>query len=307
MKGIVIIGPTAVGKSSLGIRLAEELGGEIISIDSRQIYRGLDIGTAKATSEERARVKHHCIDLLDIKEKGNAGWFAGQARTAMDKIIGAGKVPVLVGGSGLYLRSVTRGLFDIDLDPSERAAFEEGIEGAATAELYSRLRSSDPESGKRIHENDRYRIVRALEVLELTGTSLSDHFRMQRKSGSSWLPGLVRIGLDMDRELLRVRIAERTAAMYAAGWPEEVSGILAGGADPSCPGLQTLGYPETVRFVRGEVDIGSATGKIAVLTGQYAKRQMTWFRKEPEVIWLDAGQKDLFGYVLNMLDRGPGT
>jgi tRNA dimethylallyltransferase len=307
MKGIVIVGPTAVGKSSLGMRLAEKIGGEIVSIDSRQIYRGLDIGTAKPTSEEQARVKHHCIDILDITEKSNAGWFTDRAHEAMEKIRGAGKIPLLVGGSGLYLRSVTRGLFDVELDPSEREGFEKGIEGIATEELYSRLRSSDQGSVSRIHENDRYRIVRALEVLELTGISLSDHFRRQREDGSAGMAGLVWIGLDMDREQLRARIARRTEEMYKAGWPEEVSSILSRGADPSCPGLQALGYPETVRFVRGDVDVRSATGRIALLTGQYAKRQMTWFRKEPEVKWLDAEQEDLLGTALNVLDRGHGT
>jgi len=307
MKGIVIIGPTAVGKSALGMMLAEKIGGEIVSIDSRQIYRGLDIGTAKPGAEEQARVRHHCIDILDISEKSNAGWFAGRAHTAMEEIRRAGKIPVLVGGSGLYLRSVTRGLFDIELDLSERAEFEKGTEGIPTRELYSRLRSSDPESGNRIHRNDRYRIVRALEVLELTGTSLSDHFRRHRKEGVSGMSGLVTVGLDMDRELLRARITGRTEDMYGAGWPEEVSNILAQGADPSCPGLQTLGYPETIRFVTGELDRCSAIARIAMLTAQYAKRQMTWFRKEQGVTWLDAGREDLLGKTLNLLDRGAGT
>ncbi len=302
MNGIVIIGPTAVGKSSLGMNLAEKIGGEIISIDSRQIYRGLDIGTAKASAEEQARIRHHCIDILDITEKSNARWFAELVHQAMEKIRTAGKMPVLVGGSGLYLRSVTHGLFDLDLDPSERLDFEREIRDVATAELHSRLKSSDPESAKRIHENDRYRIVRALEVQGLTGMSLSDHFRRQKEDNGNGLPGLVRIGLDMDRERLRKRIAERTVAMYDAGWPGEVARLLEEANDPACPGLQTLGYPETIRFVRGKLDLRAATDKIAMLTGQYAKRQMTWFRKEPEVTWFDAEDTDLLDSVLNSLD-----
>ena len=302
MNGVVVIGPTAVGKSSLGMELAEKLGGEIVSIDSRQIYRDLDIGTAKATAAERSRIRHHCIDILDITEKSNARWFADQARKAIENIRFGGKIPFLVGGSGLYLRSVTHGLFEIDLDPSARRIFESGIKGIATTDLYSRLKEADSESGERIHENDRYRIVRALEIFELTGIPMSEHFRRQKGTGWNGMPELVKIGLDMNRELLRTRIAERTGEMYDAGWPEEVSGLLADGADPECPGLETLGYPDTIRFVRGQLSRDAAIGNISVLTGQYAKRQMTWFRKETGVTWLDAGSKGLAESALNILD-----
>ncbi len=302
MNGVVIIGPTAVGKSSLGMTLAEKLGGEIVSIDSRQIYRGLDIGTAKASADEQARIRHHCLDLLDITEKSNARWFADMAREAMEKIRTEGKLPILVGGSGLYLRAVTQGLFDISLADSERHEFEKSIEDTPTSDLYLRLKASDPESAERIHENDRYRIVRAIEVQSLTGVSLSEHFRRQKESCMENSPGLVRVGLDMDRERLRERIAARTGEMYAAGWPDEVSSLLENGADPASPGLQTLGYPQTVSFVRGRLDLETATGDIAMLTGQYAKRQMTWFRKEPEVAWFDAEDVNLLDSVFKNLD-----
>lgn len=302
MNGIVIIGPTAVGKSSLGLKLSERIGGEIISIDSRQIYRGLDIGTAKATLEERTRVRHHCIDILDITEKSNARWFADLARRAMHDIRADGKIPVLVGGSGLYLRSITQGLFEIDLEPSDRREFEDSVEDVATTELYARLKETDPESGKRIHENDRYRIVRALEVFELTGTTMSKHFNRQKESCADSKLEFVRIGLDMDRARLRARIADRTETMYDAGWPDEVSDVLKAGADPGCPGLLTLGYPETIRYLKGKLDRKAALGNIATLTSQYARRQMTWFRKEPDVTWLDADTKELVDSALNILD-----
>lgn len=302
MNGVVIIGPTAVGKSSLGMRLAEHLGGEIVSIDSRQIYRGLDIGTAKVTAGERARIIHHCVDILDITEKSNARWFAGHAREAIDSILSRERIPVLVGGSGLYLRSITHGLFEIDLDPAERVSFEKRIEEISTGDLNLLLKESDPLSAERIHENDRYRIVRALEIFELTGTPLSEHFRRQKDKGGDGLSGLVKIGLDLERESLRSKISVRTREMFDAGWPDEVSALLDSGADPDCPGLQALGYPETIGYVRGKLGRDEAIERIATLTSQYAKRQMTWFRKEDDVSWLPAGAADLFDAALNVLD-----
>ncbi len=302
MNGVVIIGPTAVGKSSLGMMLAERLDGEIISIDSRQIYRGLDIGTAKASAEEQSRVRHHCIDILDITEKSNARWFADHARGAIEYTHTAGRLPILVGGSGMYLRAITHGLFDINLDPAEREDFDIKIADVTALELYSRLKVCDPESADRIHENDRYRIARALEIFELTGMTMSEHIKLQQESGEGGLDDLVRIGLDMDRDDLRSRIAERTGEMFAAGWPEEAAAILDAGADVRCPGLQTLGYPETIEYLRGEKSRDEAVGMIATLTSQYAKRQMTWFRKEPDVRWQDAGDTGVFEAVLNILD-----
>ena len=154
------------------------------------------------------------------------------------------------------------------------------------------------------YENDRYRIVRALEVFELTGTTLSEHFRRQElKAREEAPPRFVMIGLKMEREALRRRIRERTSAMYAEGWPDEVRALLAEGADPACPGLRTLGYPETIRYVRGEIGLEEAQEEIAKQTAAYAKRQMTWFRKERGVTWFDAGGRDLAGAVLNGLDR----
>jgi len=307
MNGVVITGPTAAGKSALGLEIAARLGGEIVSIDSRQIYRRLDIGTAKPTLEERGRIRHHCIDILDITEKSNARWFADRAREAIDGILSRGSLPVLAGGSGLYLRALMEGLFDIDLDKSRRSAFRESTEGTETGDLHTRLARIDPDSAARIHVNDRYRILRALEVWELTGTALSEHFRLQKEGREDAFPGFVRIGLDMDRRVLRERISERTGQMFNNGWPEEVSALLGEGADPGCPGLKTLGYPETIAYVKGEKDREAAVSEIATLTSQYAKRQMTWFRKEPAVHWLDAGKNDLVGTVLNLLDSAVGS
>jgi tRNA dimethylallyltransferase len=304
---IAVIGPTAVGKSALGMELASRLGGEIVSVDSRQIYRGLDIGTAKPSHLERKKIRHHCIDILDITEKSNARWFADKARAAIDDIVSRGRVPVLAGGAGLYLRAITQGLFDIDLDEADRRNFESYLKDIPTAELHLRLKEKDPDSADRIHENDRYRIVRALEILELTGRTLSEHFRSQKEEQSNDLPGLVRIGLDMERGALRERISQRTRQMFDAGWPEEVNSLLKAGADPTSPGMQTLGYPETAAFVTGDADRESAILDIARLTSRYAKRQMTWFRKEPDVSWLDAAGDGLKEAALNILDSRDTT
>jgi tRNA dimethylallyltransferase len=302
MNAIVIVGPTAIGKSALGIRLAEHLGGEIVSIDSRQIYRRLDIGTAKPSRDDRRKVRHHLLDILDIDEKSNANDFSVRAQTAINDILSRDRLPVLVGGSGLYLRSVMDGLFTIDLDPMDREEFNERMCGIGTEELYSRLREIDPDSSKNIHANDRYRIVRALEVFELTGTTISEHFSKHQKERRDHDLLYLKIGLNTVRSVLHRMIGERTKEMYESGWRGEVEDILSGGYDPSCPGLQTLGYPEIIEHISGRIDRESVLERIASRTRQYAKRQLTWFRQDKEIHWLDPTECDALSESLNILD-----
>lgn len=306
MRPVAIVGPTGAGKSAAGTRLAELIGGEIVSIDSRQIYRGLDIGTAKPGADELRRVPHHLVDILDITERSNAAWFASLAREAIRDIVSRRRVPVLVGGSGLYLRAVIHGMFEIDLDPSDRERFSLEIGNIPTGRLRERLCEVDRASYARIHPNDRYRIVRALEVHALTGIPLSEHFRRQAAGGSAGEEVAI-VGLSPPRGSLRAAIRARTVSMCGKGWPEEVRGLLERGADPACPGMKTLGYPEMIDHVRGKVGRKETIDRIAARTAGYAKRQMTWFRKERVLAWIDPSGDDTAAAVLNVLDRNAVT
>ncbi len=304
MDCIAILGPTASGKSSLAMSIALERNGEIISVDSRQAYRGLDIGTSKPTMEERKLVPHHMVDILDPSQKNSAEIYAREARDAIGEIRERENLPVLVGGSGLYYRAIFEGLFDIKLEETDRKRFALSVKGEPTCELHERLEVCDPVTAGRIHPNDRYRIVRALEVLELTGIPLSRHFELhalKKKTGFDFL----KIGIDLPRDMLHARINARTNEMIRVGWIEEAAELLASGIDPYCPGLRTLGYPEIISHISGDTDMKTLVVTIQKLTRQYAKRQMTWFRKEQEVHWFDLDGDDLRAGVLAIMDRGP--
>ncbi len=302
MKGIIVLGPTAAGKSELAVRLASSLGGEMVCVDSRTVYRGLDIGTAKPSLKDRRKVPHHMLDILDPDEKCRAGWFARMASEVIDNIITRTKRPVLVGGSGLYLRAVTEGLFELELDPGERKSFARSIENIPTEELYEKLRAVDPPSADRIHQNDRYRTVRALEVYQLSGKPLSEHFRRQREQGRPDLE-FVKIGLNTARDMLHQRIDARTADMFEAGWVEEVRRLLKNGAEPSWPGMRTLGYPDIISYLVGKEDFSETVEAISAKTRQYAKRQITWFSKESGVSWIDIARTDPHQEAIKVLDR----
>lgn len=306
MDALALLGPTAVGKSSLALDLAERLGGEIISVDSRQAYKHLDIGTSKPTEEERKRVRHHLIDILELDKKNNAENFARLSKETISEIISRRSLPILVGGSGLYFQAVFNGFFDIDLDQEDRDDFSDSVSRRDTPELYNRLVLADPESGKRIHPNDRYRIVRALEVYTLTGIPLSEHFKRQKSSTGDPEIDFLKLGLHIPREKLHERINGRTRMMLEAGWIEEVESILRGGADAEWPGLKSLGYPEVISYIHGKIGREELIETISRLTRQYAKRQMTWFRKEKDVTWFRADDKNLTGLVLDWIDRAGG-
>jgi tRNA dimethylallyltransferase len=290
---LAILGPTASGKSRLGMALATRTGGEIVSVDSRQAYRRLDIGTAKPTAEERRAVPHHLIDILDLDETTNAEAFARLALEAIRDIAGRGRLPILVGGSGLYFRSISRGFFDVRLDPAARRAYDASLRGVPSAVLHERLAEVDPGSARRIHPNDRYRVTRALEVFALTRRPLSEHLRAQKPDPAREEVRFIRLGADVPRPELHRRILDRARAMISGGWTEEVELLLAEGADPSWPGMKTLGYPEVVACVRGLASLEETEARIVELTRQYAKRQMTWFRKEPGIEWIAGNESAL--------------
>ena len=290
---VAILGPTATGKSRLGMSLATRLGGEILSIDSRQAYRRLDVGTAKPAPEDRRTVPHHLIDVFDLDEKPNAETFSRLALAAMGDVASRGKLPILVGGSGLYFRAITQGFFDIDLDEAARRSFADSLRAAENGDLHERLLGVDPDSARRIHPNDRYRTIRALEVFVLTGKSLSDHMRSQQSDAERREIRFAKIGLEIPRADLHRNIDDRAREMLKRGWVEEVETLLAEGIDARCPGLQTLGYPQIVAHVRGHASFAQTASRIIELTRQYAKRQVTWFKKEPEVRWIGAGDSSV--------------
>jgi len=288
-----ILGPTASGKSRLGISLALRTNGEILSIDSRQAYRRIDIGTAKPSKEDRGLVPHHLVDIFALEERSDARKFAVLAHAAMRDVASRGKIPILVGGSGLYFRAIEKGFFDIALETPDRIAFADSLRDVSNESLHRRLSAVDPESARRIHMNDRYRLVRALEVQALTGLSLSEHIRRQRLDPSSEGIAFVKIGLRIERSELHWNIARRARDMFARGWVDEVESLLAAEVDPEWPGMRTLGYPQVVAHVRGESRLEETIDRVSELTRQYAKRQVTWFKKEQEIHWLAAEEAGL--------------
>jgi tRNA dimethylallyltransferase len=272
----VIMGATATGKSALALALAEAAGREIISADSRQVYRGLRIGTAQPTPDERAAVRHHLIDFLALEERYSAQRFADEALALLRGNPAA--PPLIVGGTGFYLRCLWEGLFELDADPGSLAIARESLEALETEELAAMLREEDPEAAERLHPRDRQRIVRALEVKRVTGVTLSEHHKRGRRAPVDirWR----RVLLRLDRDRLHQRIATRTRAMLAGGWMEEVEALLAGGADAESQGMQALGYPEIRALLAGKITRAEAEESIVVRTRQFARRQEIWFSKE---------------------------
>lgn len=284
---LVVAGPTATGKSALGLALAGARDGEIVNADALQAYRGFDIGTAKPTLEERGRVPHHLIDVLEPTERYSAGEFARRAREAIEGIHGRGRRALVVGGSGLYLRALLEGISPIPPgDRAVRRTLRERAEAEGLPSLYEELRLRDPATAERLPSGDTQRILRALEVVEATGTPLSVWIA-RRPYGAERLPA-VRLGLTLPRALLYDAIERRVARMIELGWVAEVSHLLARGLSPAAPAFQAIGYREIARHVAGAWSLERALDETVRATRRYAKRQLTWFRKEPDMIWLDA-------------------
>lgn len=283
-----IVGPTAVGKTAVSLRVAEALGAEIINCDSRQVYRGMDVGTAKPTAAERALVPHHGLDLVEPDEPFTAADYGRAARRSVAECFERGVWPLVVGGSGLYLRALDEGLFPgPPADPALRERLRAEAEKQGPPALHARLSAVDPEAAGAIHPHDLVRIVRALEVYELTGEPISS---LQRRAASApALFLLVAVGLARPPQKLAERIAERVEAMLAAGLEEEVRALLAAGLDPSSPSLQGIGYRQMVEHVEGARSLEEVRGAVVRETRRYAKRQMTWFRKLPGIEWVEAG------------------
>ena len=297
---MALVGPTASGKTRVGIALAKALGGEVVSADARQVYRYMDIGTAKPTAEERALAKHHLLDVVNPDENYSAGHYAGDASTAIELILDRNRVPILVGGSGLYLKAALDGFSPLPRTP--RAVRERllGEAGEDPAGVYHRLREVDPVTAGRLHANDTKRIVRALEVFELTGTPLSVLHELPAKRPRDWR--VAWFGLETDRALLYRRIEERVDRMIAAGLVDEVRELKRRGYGRELNALNTFGYKEVFRHLDGELDLDETAAQIKMGTRRYAKRQLTWFRKEGRVTWIDAGPDDAPDTILKTLD-----
>ncbi len=288
---LAVVGATATGKSALALALAEELGGEIVNADALQVYRGFDIGTAKPTPEERRCVPHHLIDILDAHERYSAGEFARRARAAIAEIEQRGRVPIVVGGSGLYLRALIERISAVPPgDPATRAALRARLAAEGLPALHAELGRRDPETAARLPPGDTQRILRALEVALVSGVPLAawisrQPFGMQRLSA-------MRIGLTLPRAVLYDAIAGRVLRMVERGWVGEVARLLQSGLAPSLPAFQAIGYRQLARHVLGEWPLERAVDATLQATRRFAKRQETWFRKEPDVSWFEAQDPD---------------
>jgi tRNA dimethylallyltransferase len=280
----IVLGPTAVGKSRVAVDLALRFGGEVVSGDSIQVYRGFDIGTDKPGPDARRGVPHHLIDIVGPEVQYTAADFVRDALAAARDIAARGRLPIIAGGTGLYLKALVDGLFPgPGRDPALRASLEAEARERGLDALFRRLEAADPGYAGKIRGRDRVRIIRALEVLMTTGRPLSEHFRETRSPVAGRT--LVRIGLTLERETLCRRIEDRVDRMFARGLIEEVRGLLARGVPASAAPFRALGYRHVVRHLAGEIGRDEAVALTKIETRQYAKRQMTWFRKMADVAW----------------------
>lgn len=281
----MICGPTGVGKTGFAIALAGHFDAEIIGADSMQIYRLMDIGTAKPTESERNAVPHHLVDVVDPDQPFDAAAYAEQAGQAVRQITGGGKLPLVVGGTGLYIKSLIYGLFNSrPYDADLRRRLQQEAEQKGAAALHHRLAERDSKAAARIHPNDTYRLVRALEVLELTGNSIIDHHRSHGFARPRY--HALKIGLTLPREQLYARIDQRVDAMINAGFRAEVRELLARGYGPELKAMQSLGYRHLTDFIQGRLDWAETLRTLKRDHRRYAKRQMTWFGADASVHWM---------------------
>lgn len=282
---LFLVGPTAVGKTELALDLAAELGAELVSLDSMQVYRGMDIGTAKPTAAEQGRVPHHLLDVVGPEERYDVSRYVHDAQAVLARLAVRGGRALFVGGTGLYLKVLTAGLFEGPAhDPALRARLQQRVRELGLAALHAELEARDPASAARLHPHDEKRVLRALEVLEQTGRPLS---AWQREWADPARARAARIvGLRLDFERLEQRIGARVEAMLEAGWVEEAQAIASGpGFGPTA--IQALGYREVLALARGELTRAACVARISQLTRRFAKKQHTWYRSFPAIHWID--------------------
>lgn len=279
---VAVVGATAAGKTGLSLDLAEALGGEVVNTDAMQLYRGMDVGTAKLPPHERRGIPHHLLDTLEVTEPATVAEFQGQARAVITELRGRGVTPVLVGGSALYTRAVLDEFEFPGTDPAVRARLEAELAEVGSAAMHARLAEVDPESASRILVENGRRVVRALEVAEITGRPFSATLpRLEYVD-----PRTVQVGVDIDRPTLDTRIEQRVGEMFAAGFVAEVERLLARGLAQGRTASRAIGYPEVAAHLAGELSLDEARERTVVATRRFARRQDAWFRKDPRIHWV---------------------
>ena len=290
-KVVIIGGPTGIGKTAVAIRVAQRFGGEIVNADSMQIYRKMDTGTAKPTPEEQALVKHHLIDIINPDQPFDAVRFADMAGKIITQLVEKQILPLVVGGTGLYIKALVHGLFrENSSDPEVRKELHQIAETHGPEHLYRNLKQIDPATADRLHPNDTFRIIRALEVYRITGAPISDFHNTHRFSDRPYRT--LKIGLDMDRKILYDRINSRVEAMIDEGLAEEVKQLLVIGYSAELKSMQSIGYRHMTDFIEGRLEWDEALDTMKRDTRRYAKRQLTWFRKDAEMIWFHPEQEN---------------
>jgi len=283
MSLIIVCGATATGKSDLAVSLAKEINAEVVNADSMQVYKGMDIGTAKLTSEERGGITHHLIDVLDIKEEANVAWYQQIAREKIDQILSSGKSVVVVGGTGLYIKAILDDLNFPDTDPEVRQKITDEAERLGNDVMHERLAKQDPAAALAIPKENIRRIIRALEVIELTGKPFTANLPRQ---ASSKYPDAKQFGLVLDRGNLDEKIDKRVEDMWAKGFAREVSTLMTKGLEQSGTAKKALGYMQIMNYLNGESDEAFAKEETKRVTRAYARRQETWFSRDERIKWL---------------------
>jgi tRNA dimethylallyltransferase len=298
---VAVVGPTATGKSELGVRLAEELGGEVVNADASQLYRGMDIGTAKLPPGERRGIPHHQLDVLDVTEEASVAAYQQAARADLEAIQGRGRHPILVGGSGLYVRAALDVLDIPPTNPAVRARLEQEASAVGVPAMYARLRAVEPGAAQAIEPGNLRRVIRALEVVELTGRPFSA--TMPRRE---YLRPTVTIGLRLDRPTLDQRIARRVDRLWEEGLLEEVRALEPQGLRDGRTASRALGYAQALAQLDGGLTEGQARDQTTALTRRFARRQESWFGPDRRVVWLDALAPGLVDQALARVRAGIG-
>lgn len=296
MSLIFIVGATATGKSELSLQLAERLNGEIVNADSMQLYRGMDIGTAKLSLQERRGIPHHLIDVLDVNQDASVAEYQGWARSKINELLGSGKSVIVVGGTGLYVKAILDELNFPDTDPEVRARLSEEADRIGGDAMHERLGKLDPAASAAIPKENLRRVVRALEVIEITGKPFTANLP---RAGASYYPDAKQFGLVMDRDDLKARIDRRVDLMWSEGFVGEVRALIEKGITTGKTAKAALGYNQIISFLEGRISESEAMEETKRATRAYARRQETWFSRDARIKWLKGGTKERLDSILS--------